>query len=208
MSQYKSVFISDLHLGDKRCQSEKVVAFLNSLECDNLFLVGDIIDGWTLSKRPEWKENHSRILRKILKLSYKTKVRYIVGNHDDFIKPFLKKTFSFGNISFHRDYKYCTKNGAFLIVHGDQYDPYMWIPSFIWNLFPKTKTLVRYSQKICTSEYWIRKIALPKYDGVICGHSHEPKIEGGYMNCGDWTKSCTYIVEHYDGTFELKEYKD
>lgn len=206
MPQYKSVFISDLHLGDKRCKSKEVIAFLKQLKCDNLFLVGDIIDGWTLVKRKEWTEEHSQIIRKILKLSYTTRVYYIVGNHDDFIKPFLKNNFSFGNISFYRKYEYSTIKGNILAIHGDQYDPYMWIPSWIWNLFPKTKLLISYSQKVCTIEFWIRKLVLRNYSGVVCGHSHEPKIEDKYMNCGDWVSSCTYIVEHYDGTFELKNW--
>lgn len=206
LPRYKTVFISDLHLGDKRCQSEEVIAFLKNLECDNLFLVGDIIDGWTLVKRKEWTEDHSRIIRRLIKLSYKTKIHYIVGNHDDFIKPFLKHSFSFGNIEFHRRCEYQTENGLILVIHGDQYDPYMWVPRWIWNLFPKNKMLLKYSQKICTSEFWIRKFKSSKYVSVICGHSHDPKIDHEYMNCGDWVGSCTYIVEYYDGTFELKTY--
>lgn len=184
MPRYKTVFISDLHLGDKRCQSEEVIAFLKNLECDNLFLVGDIIDGWTLVKRKEWTEDHSRIIRRLIKLSYKTKIHYIVGNHDDFIKPFLKHSFSFGNIEFHRRYEYQTEQGLILVIHGDQYDPYMWVPRWVWNIFPKNRMLLRYSQKVCTSEFWIRKLKSSKYIGVICGHSHNPKIDKEYMNCG------------------------
>ena len=67
--KYNAVFISDLHLGSKHCQSDKLLDFIKTVETNNLFLVGDIIDGWRLSKKWYWPKEHSNIIKEILKIS-------------------------------------------------------------------------------------------------------------------------------------------
>ena len=67
MEHYRSVFISDVHLGTKMCQAELLLNFLKTFECDNLYLVGDLIDGWALSKNFFWPQSHNDVIQKILR---------------------------------------------------------------------------------------------------------------------------------------------
>jgi UDP-2,3-diacylglucosamine pyrophosphatase LpxH len=122
--RYKAVFISDTHLGSKHCNSEELLAFLSNIETDKLYLVGDIVDVWRLQKKWYWPKKHNQILRKILKISEKTEVIYVSGNHDEVFRNFPK--IRIGKISVeHR----CVHIGAdgkrYLVVHGDMFDNLM-----------------------------------------------------------------------------------
>ena len=75
MTKYNSVFISDLHLGSKHCQSDKLLEFIKTLETNNLFLVWDIIDGWRLSKKWYWPKEHSKIIKEILKKDKEERIK-------------------------------------------------------------------------------------------------------------------------------------
>jgi UDP-2,3-diacylglucosamine pyrophosphatase LpxH len=89
--KYRSIFISDVHLGSRGCKAEALCDFLKHNSSDNLFLVGDIVDGWRLSKRWYWPQEHSNVIRKFLSAAKKgTKVRYIAGNHDEVLRKWLK----------------------------------------------------------------------------------------------------------------------
>ena len=120
--KYKSVFISDIHLGTRGSKSELLLEFLKDVECDNLFLVGDILDGWRLKKGWYWPESHSTVIQKILRMARKgTRVVYIPGNHDEFMRNFLEH--SFGNIELHNEVEYTALNGkTYIIIHGDKFD--------------------------------------------------------------------------------------
>jgi len=83
-----ALFISDVHLGARGVESEKLLEVLKKYKPDYLFLVGDIIDGWLLKKRFHWNQSYTNVIRKILSYSKNgTKVIYITGNHDDFLNP-------------------------------------------------------------------------------------------------------------------------
>jgi len=206
--KYKSIFISDVHLGTKGCKANQLLNFLDEIECENLFLVGDIIDGWKLRIRNHWPEEHSKVVRKIIKISNTATVRYIIGNHDDFIRPFIKNAFSFGNIHLHNEYVYKSLNKKYLITHGDLYDRARIIPRQVINaaaqVLPESVDGIR---GFLTTEKVIKRKFVNKYDGVICGHTHDPKVESFFMNCGDWKKKCTYITEDYSGHMKLNYYK-
>lgn len=121
---YKSIFISDLHLGSKSCNADSIIDFLKNNTCDNLFLVGDIIDGWRLSRKFYWPQNHTNVIRRILTASKRdTQVIYIIGNHDEVIRDVLPFTKSFGNIELANYYRYSAVDGrTYLVVHGDMFD--------------------------------------------------------------------------------------
>ena len=90
MEHYKSIFISDLHLGTRGCQADALCDFLKNNTCDNLFLVGDILDGWRLKKRWYFPQSHTNVIRRILTSAKRnTKVYYILGNHDEMCLNFL-----------------------------------------------------------------------------------------------------------------------
>jgi UDP-2,3-diacylglucosamine pyrophosphatase LpxH len=121
-NHYKTIVLSDIHLGTKNSKAKEVVRFLKSNSCDTLMLNGDIIDGWQLKKGGKWKKKHTRFFRVVLKMmeKYKTKVIYLRGNHDDFLDNILP--FIFGDIILVKDYIYESKGKKFLVIHGDIFD--------------------------------------------------------------------------------------
>ncbi len=121
--KYKSIFISDIHLGTKFSQADLLLDFLKKTESENLFLVGDVIDGWAIKRRFRWYQSHSNVVQKILKMAKKgTNVYFITGNHDEFIRPFtpllLGDSFEVVN-----EMEYVGVDGKrYLITHGDFFD--------------------------------------------------------------------------------------
>src|ERR1700733_4721803 len=86
---FRSIWISDIHLGTKGCQAERLLDFLRHTESDYLYLVGDIVDGWQLRKRWYWPQAHNDVVQKILRRArHGSKVYYIPGNHDEAARPF------------------------------------------------------------------------------------------------------------------------
>lgn len=121
---FKSVFISDTHLGNKDCKAEFLLHFLNSVTFDKLYLVGDIVDMWAMSKQFRWPQAHNAVLHKIVELSHnKSKqIIYLPGNHDEPLQKY--SGLNFGRIEIHREYVHTTALGKkYLVLHGDQFDP-------------------------------------------------------------------------------------
>lgn len=118
----RSVWISDIHLGFKGCQADALLHFLHSVETDYLFLVGDIVDFWSIKKTPYWPQQHTNVIRSILgKAKHGTKVIYIPGNHDEVMRDCVGH--KFGNLEIHREYIHSTADGKkLLILHGDEFD--------------------------------------------------------------------------------------
>lgn len=140
----KTVFVSDIHLGTRGCQAEKLIQFLKSYDCEELYLVGDIIDGWRMQRKFHWPQSHSEVIRQILKKAQQgTNVYYVVGNHDEFLRKWLSWDLSLGRIKFTNRHVYVSKNGKrYLVVHGDMFDNFMkanlkWLMhlgDFLYNL--------------------------------------------------------------------------
>lgn len=120
--RYRAVFISDLHLGSTAAHAEAAGDFLKRIECDTLYLVGDIIDMWRLKQRWWWPEAHNRAMRRVLKLAKNgTRVIYIPGNHDNAARDYVGLTF--GDVEIHRDAIHTTLDGQrLLVLHGDEAD--------------------------------------------------------------------------------------
>lgn len=122
-NHYRTIVISDVHLGTKGAKAKEVVRFLKVNTADTLILNGDIIDGWQLKKSGEWKRKHTRFIQRILKVmsEYNTKVIYTRGNHDDFLEQFIP--LQIGNLQLVRDIVYKGANGKnYLVTHGDIFD--------------------------------------------------------------------------------------
>lgn len=119
---YKTIVISDVHLGTKGSKAKEVVEFLKQSKCEKLILNGDIIDGWQLKKYGTWKRKHTRFFKHVLKMIEKdnTEVIYLRGNHDDFLDQVLPMTV--GNLSIRRDYLLETNGKRFYVLHGDIFD--------------------------------------------------------------------------------------
>ncbi len=123
MNQYKTIVVSDLHLGSEGSKAKEVVAFLKSTSCDRLILNGDIIDGWQLKKGGSWKKKHTAFFRIVLKMieTQGTKVVYIRGNHDDFLDQIIP--FRLGKqFCIRKDYILQSGNKKMFITHGDLFD--------------------------------------------------------------------------------------
>ena len=118
----RSVFVSDVHLGSPDCRADELLRFLESIEVDYLFLVGDIVDFWSLRRSLYWPEAHNEVLRTLLAMAREgTKIIYIPGNHDENIREFCGSLF--GNVSIRRRYAHSTVDGReFLVMHGDEFD--------------------------------------------------------------------------------------
>ena len=124
MTKYKSVFISDLHLGSKHCNSEKLLNFLDNLDTEKLYLVGDVIDGWRLHKKWYWPKSHNKIVQKLIKISKKTEIIYITGNHDEFLRTI--PNVRIGNVDVKNRSVHMGVDGKrYLVVHGDMFDNLM-----------------------------------------------------------------------------------
>lgn len=120
--RYRTIFISDVHLGTRGCQAELLLDFIRHVECDTLYLVGDIIDGWKLRSGWYWPQAHNDVVQKILRLARKgVKVIYVPGNHDEVVRDFCGV--HFGGVLVARDTIHETADGRrFLVTHGDEFD--------------------------------------------------------------------------------------
>lgn len=136
MAHYKSIFISDLHLGTRGCQADELCAFLKSHTSDNLFLVGDIVDGWRLKKRWYFPQSHANVIRRILTAAKRgTNVYYVLGNHDEALRKFLQYDIDIGRIKVLNRYDYVAVNGKrYLVIHGDFFDKLMVDKKWIMHL--------------------------------------------------------------------------
>jgi len=123
--KYRSIFISDTHLGTKYCHAESLIQFLENTESEYLYLVGDIVDLWAMKKNIHWPKQHTQILKLIQdKANNGTKVIYTPGNHDNAFRVFSGK--HIGNIQVNTFIKHSTADDQeLLIIHGDQVDPLM-----------------------------------------------------------------------------------
>lgn len=120
--RFKTIFISDVHLGAPECKAAQVAHFLRNTQCEKLVLNGDIIDAWALRRGGKWDKPHTHFIRTILKKMEKedTQVIYTRGNHDDVLSRFLPM--SFDNLSIVEDHIHESPHGRYLVVHGDGFD--------------------------------------------------------------------------------------
>ena len=118
----RSIWISDVHLGTRGCRADALVEFLKTHDCDRLYLVGDIVDGWRLRSRIFWPQEHTNVVRRILtKAKRGCEVVLITGNHDEFLRKYTDM--ELGNIRVCDEAEHRTADGRrLLIIHGDQYD--------------------------------------------------------------------------------------
>lgn len=168
MPHYRSIFISDLHLGSRACQADKICEFLKHNTCDVLYLVGDIIDGWRLRRKWYFPQEHINVIRRILTASKRdTQVVYIVGNHDEALRKFLSFDITFGNIKVANEIIHHTKtNRRLLVTHGDGFDSLMfdakWLMhfgDFLYNVVIWTNIHLNGIRKFFGMRHW----SLAKY---------------------------------------------
>ena len=146
--RYRTIFISDLHLGTPGCQATALLDFLKTHPSDTLFLVGDIIDGWQLRRKWYWPQAHNDVVQKLLKRARKgCRVVFIPGNHDEFAREFIGHRF--GDIEVLKEAVHTTADGRHLwVIHGDYFDAVVqcakWLAFVGDNLYEFTLKLNRY----------------------------------------------------------------
>lgn len=162
----RSIWISDVHLGFRGCQAQTLLDFLHSTECEYLYLVGDIVDFWSLQKSSYWPQAHTNVVRSILgKAKHGTKVIYVPGNHDEVMREYCG--YSFGNVEIHLDYTHTTADGKkLLILHGDEFDTIVKHSQFIaklgswaYDTLLQLNQYVNIFRKLFKKNYW----SLAKY---------------------------------------------
>lgn len=120
--KFRTLFLSDVHLGSKAAKAEYLLDFLKLYDADTIYLVGDIVDGWRLKRSWHWPQSHNDVVQKLLRKARKgAKVIYIAGNHDEFLRPFQGT--HFGGIEVADRAVHTAADGrSFLVIHGDQFD--------------------------------------------------------------------------------------
>jgi UDP-2,3-diacylglucosamine pyrophosphatase LpxH len=121
---YRSIFISDTHLGTRGCRADFLGDFLQSVSCENLYLVGDIIDGWRLRRSWFWDHHHDEVLRLILRAARDgTNVVYVPGNHDEMMRKYVPLGLEICGVKLQMEAEHTTADGKrLLITHGDSFD--------------------------------------------------------------------------------------
>lgn len=234
MKVWKTIIISDLHLGANHSQRDKILDFLEYNTSERMILNGDIIDGWALKRGSKWTKNDSKILRKLIKKSEKgVEVIWIQGNHDDFLESF--RYLQIGNIEIVRDYIFRGLDGRhYYCFHGDCLDfivmKMRWlavIGGLSYDFVIKLNTFYNWCRKKMKLPYhslakvikknvkgamnFIERFELnakkltasKECDVAVCGHIHQPKLGVDYMNSGDFCENATFLVEGYDGEWQI-----
>lgn len=202
----RTVFLSDTHLGCQYSHTEALLEFLNHFEPDHLYLVGDIIDGWQLRQSWYWDETCSAIVRRILELlDNGTYAYYTPGNHDEFLRQFVRNA---GRFSMADEFVHLTTDGRRLFVtHGDQFDAVVRHGRWLSLISDNGYSLLLWLNRVFNAcrqrlglRYWSlsacikRKLkqatsAIARFenaaiqhaqdqycDGIVCGHIHTPII--------------------------------
>jgi UDP-2,3-diacylglucosamine pyrophosphatase LpxH len=122
MKKVRTIFLSDIHLGTRACQAERLLSFLREHEADHVYLLGDIIDFWSLGRTIYWPPEHNTFIQKMLKRArHGTKVVFVPGNHDEALREYVGT--HFGDIEVVRDAVHTTADGRrLLLMHGDEFD--------------------------------------------------------------------------------------
>lgn len=120
--RYRTIWISDIHLGTRGCKAEYLLSFLKVTESEHLFLVGDIVDGWRLRRSWYWPQAHNDVVQKLLRKARKgTRVVYVPGNHDEAFRGYVDN--HFGGVHVVSEHVHQLADGRrFLILHGDEFD--------------------------------------------------------------------------------------
>lgn len=203
MPQYRSVFISDVHLGSPDCQAEYLLDFLDNVRCETLYLVGDIIDLIAMQRRVHFPSSHRAVVQRLVRLAAEgTRVIYVPGNHDEFLRNFCGQTLA--GIDLKQKAVHTTADGRrFVVCHGDQFDQVVRCSPLLlvvgdrahglllrlnrwFNIWRRMRNKPYWSlaawvkPRIGKAKAFIQRFEMAaltaaergQYDGYICGHIH------------------------------------
>jgi UDP-2,3-diacylglucosamine pyrophosphatase LpxH len=157
--RFRTIWISDTHLGTPGCQAERLLEFLRCTESETLYLVGDIIDGWQLKRQWYWNQVHNNLVQLVLKKAKKgTNVYFIPGNHDEAVRQFIG--LDFGGIRIRDEMVHTTAEGKrMLVLHGDRFDGVIACAKWLAYIGDSLYTLIlKFNQ---TFNSWRARAGLP-----------------------------------------------
>jgi len=180
--RYRTIFLSDLHLGTRGCQAELILDFLRHNDADTIFLVGDILDGWRLRSGWYWPQTHNDVVQKLLrKVRHGARMIFVPGNHDEFARQFVGLTF--GGIEIVRKAIHVAADGkSYLVMHGDEFD-----------------VVVRHSKWLAHFGDWAYEVALfinTRFNAI------RRALGFGYWSFSAWAKLKVKNAVNFIGSFE------
>ncbi|MBD2843243.1 UDP-2,3-diacylglucosamine diphosphatase [Erythrobacter rubeus] len=217
-TRYRTIWISDVHLGTKGCNAEMLIDFLDRTDSDTMYLVGDIIDGWRLKKRFYWPASHNDIVWRIMKRAKRgTRIVYIPGNHDEMFRQFTG--LNFGGVEIRRAAFHDTADGRRLMVlHGDEFDAVMlshrwlaFVGDWAYHAVMKLNYAVNVARKLAGKPYWsLSKAAkhkvknaanfISQYEEVVAKAAGERGVDG--VVCGHIHTAEMRVFDHHGRTVE------
>ena len=203
---FRTIWISDTHLGTPGCNADLLLDFLKSVECETLYLVGDIVDGWRLRKGWYWPPRHNDVVRCILKQAkHGTHVVYVPGNHDEAFRDYVG--LNFGGIDVAAEAVHLTADGRrLLVLHGDEFDGVVlyarWLAflgDHAYTLLLKLNRLVNVARRWFGLPYWSlskhikRRVKnavqfVSSFEAAVAHAAHERGADGvvcGHIHCAE-----------------------
>jgi UDP-2,3-diacylglucosamine pyrophosphatase LpxH len=180
--RYRTLFLSDLHLGARGCQADALLDFLRHHEADTIYLVGDIVDGWALRSNWYWPQSHNDVVQKLLRQGRKgARIVYVPGNHDEFLRGYYGT--HFGGIEVVENAIHLGADAKrYLVTHGDQFD------------------------LIVTQARWLALLGDKAYDFAIAANrvfNDVRRVFGfGYWSLSQWAKLKVKNAVAYIGEYE------
>ena len=180
--RYRSLFISDLHLGTRGAQAEALLEFLRQHDADTIYLVGDIVDGWRLRSSWYWPQAHNDVVQKLLRKARKgARLIYVPGNHDEFLREFCGM--HFGGIEVHETAVHEAADGKrYLVIHGDIFD-----------------VVVRHAKWLALLGDWAYGIAMWLSRRI---NAVRRRLGFAYWSLSAWAKARVKNAVNYIGRFE------
>lgn len=162
MSSVRAIFLSDVHLGTRACQAERLLDFLREHESDYLFLLGDIVDFWAMKRSVQWAPSHNTVVQKVLRRArHGERVVFIPGNHDEALREYVGS--AFGDIRVVEEAVHTTADGRrLLLMHGDAFDQvtrhHRWVAvlgDVFYNLLVRANRWISWlRRKLGLAGYW------------------------------------------------------
>ncbi len=203
---YRTIWISDLHLGTRFARVESLLDFLSHHTADQYYLVGDIVDGWELQQSWHWPASHNELLKVLLDRADQAEMTYVPGNHDEAARQF--PGLQFGGVTIQRQAVHTTADGRrLLVLHGDEFDGVVrhaqwlskiggrayqlllalnrhvnrlrrWMNKPYWSLAAAVKTSTKRAVQYVADfeKAVVRRARREDVDGVVCGHIHVPEL--------------------------------
>lgn len=179
---FRTLFISDVHLGCKGCQAGLLLDFLRYHDAESMYLVGDMVDGWRLKRGWYWPQEHNDVVQKLLRKSRKgCRITYLPGNHDEFLRDYIGT--NFGGVDVVDRAMHETADGRrLLVIHGDQFD-----------------VVVRHAR-------WLAHVGAGAYSSVLILNTFFNRMRRrlglGYWSLSAWLKLRVKNAVNFIGAFE------